>query len=76
VTSREHRDMAAKINQWLAGYADVELLVKVGEYKKGADPDSDLAIAKNKPIAAFLQQRTDEFDSFDTTLAKLKALTR
>jgi len=76
VTSREHRAMAGRVNAWLAAYADVELLVKVGEYKPGNDPESDLAIAKHKPINAFLQQRTDEFDSFDTTLRKLEALTR
>lgn len=76
IASREHKDHAARINQWLATYADVELLVKVGEYKKGSDAEADLAIAKYKPINAFLQQRTDEFDSFQTTLDKLKALVR
>ncbi len=76
VTTPEHRAMAGRINAWLAAYADVELLVKVGEYKRGNDPDSDLAIAKYKPINAFLQQRTDEFDSYETILQKLRALTR
>ncbi len=75
VTTPEHRAMAGRVNSWLATYADVELLVKVGEYKKGSDPDADLAIAKYKEINAFLQQRTDEFDSFETTLGKLKVLT-
>jgi type III secretion protein N (ATPase) len=76
VTTPEHRAMAGRVNSWLATYADVELLVKVGEYKKGSDPDADLAIAKYKEINAFLQQRTDEFDAFDTTLGKLQVLTR
>ncbi|MBB3950321.1 type III secretion system ATPase SctN [Aureimonas jatrophae] len=76
VTTREHRQMASRINQWLATYADVELLVKVGEYKRGADPDADLAISKYKHINAFLQQATDEFDSFQSVLDKLSAVTR
>ncbi|RVU11953.1 type III secretion system ATPase SctN [Methylobacterium oryzihabitans] len=76
VTSREHQEMAGRINAWLAAYAEVELLIKVGEYKKGADPDADLAIAKYRAINAFLQQRTDEVESFDAVLAKLRALTR
>ncbi|WP_315901477.1 type III secretion system ATPase SctN [Prosthecodimorpha staleyi] len=76
VVPKEHVLMARKVLSWLATYADVELLVKVGEYKKGSDPDSDMAIAKYKPINQFLQQRTDEFDAFQTTLDKLKALTR
>jgi type III secretion protein N (ATPase) len=76
VISKDHRGMAKKLNSWLATYADVELLIKVGEYKKGSDPEADLAIAKNKPINSFLQQDTDEFDSFDTVLEKMKALTK
>jgi type III secretion protein N (ATPase) len=76
VVTKEHVAMARKVNFWLATYADVELLVKVGEYKKGSDADADTAIAKYKPINNFLQQRTDEFDSFETTLKKLTELTR
>ena len=75
ITAPQHREMAAKVNAWLAAYADVELLVKVGEYKQGSDPEADLAIAKYKEINAFLRQRTDEFDGFDVTLQKLKAVT-
>jgi type III secretion protein N (ATPase) len=74
VVSKEHGAMARKITAWLAAYADVELLIKVGEYKKGADPEADVAIAKYKAINAFLQQRTDEFDGFSATLAKLRGL--
>ncbi|MGV6871603.1 type III secretion system ATPase SctN [Pseudochelatococcus sp. B33] len=76
VISREHRDMAGQISKWLATYADVELLIRVGEYKAGNDPDTDIAVNKNKDINAFLRQRTDEFDAFETTLAKLARLVR
>lgn len=76
VISPQHREMAGKINQWLATYADVELLIKVGEYKAGNDPDTDIAVSKNKEINAFLRQRTDEFDSYQTTLEKLARLTQ
>ena len=76
VVSREHVAMAGKINSWLATYAEVELLIKVGEYKKGSDPDADLAIAKYRSINAFLQQRTDEFDDFATMLQKHQKMTQ
>ena len=75
VAAKDHIAMARKINAWLAAYADVELLIKVGEYKKGSDAEADTAIAKYKAINAFLQQGTNEFDRFDATLAKLRALT-
>jgi type III secretion protein N (ATPase) len=76
VVTKEHLAMSRKINFWLATYADVELLVKVGEYKKGSDPDADIAIAKYKPINNFLQQGTDEFDSYETMLTKLAGLVK
>ncbi|MGQ3211782.1 MAG: type III secretion system ATPase SctN [Shinella sp.] len=76
IASAEHQEMAAKINGWLAAYAEVELLVRVGEYKSGSDAEADRAIAKYKDINAFLRQRTTEFDDFDTMLTKLRGLTR
>ncbi len=76
VASKEHVAMARKINAWLAAYADIELLIKVGEYKSGSDPDIDVAIAKNKPINSFLRQGTDEFGKFDLTLRKLAELAK
>lgn len=76
IVTQDHMQMARKINFWLATYADVELLVKVGEYKKGADPDADVAIAKHKPVSHFLQQRTDEFERLEVTLGKLGALVK
>jgi len=74
VISDEHRGLAAKANNLLAAYADVELLVKIGEYKAGSDPTADLAIEKNRAINDFLKQGTDEFETFDETLEKLGAV--
>jgi type III secretion protein N (ATPase) len=76
IVSSDQIEMAGKINSWLAAYADVELLVKVGEYKKGADHDADIAIAKFKLINQFLKQRTDEYETYDAMLDKLAALAR
>ncbi len=76
IVSTDQIEMAGKISAWLAIYADVELLVKVGEYKKGADPDADVAIAKFKPINNFLKQRTDEFERYDVMLGKLGTLVK
>lgn len=76
IVSDEHQEMAARINGWLAAYAEVELLVRVGEYKPGSDAQADQAIARYKNINAFLRQRTTEFDDFDTMLTKLRVLTR
>ncbi|PTW56647.1 type III secretion system FliI/YscN family ATPase [Breoghania corrubedonensis] len=74
IVTPEHMALAGKLNNLLATYADVELLVKIGEYKQGSDPAADLAIARYGAINQFLRQRTDEFDTFDDTLAKLKTV--
>lgn len=76
VVTAEHRAMAGKVNEWMALYADVELLVKIGEYQKGSDARSDLAIAKQDAIRGFLRQSTRDLESYDSTLRKLAELTR
>jgi ATP synthase in type III secretion protein N len=74
VTTPEHRQWAGQVNEWMALYNDVELLVKIGEYQRGADPRTDRAIDKQEAIRGFLRQRTDELNDFDTILAKLREL--
>jgi len=76
IVSDAHREMAGKINSWIAAYAEVDLLIKVGEYKKGSDPDTDMAVMKHKLINSFLKQDRNEFNSFQETLSKLEELTR
>jgi type III secretion protein N (ATPase) len=75
IVTPEHLAMSRKVVGWLAAYAEVELLIKVGEYKQGADPQADAAIAKKRAINAFLQQSTDEVHGFDAALQSLRALT-
>ena len=50
----------------------MELLLKIGEYKKGSDPETDEAIAKNGAVNAFLRQALDEKPTYDESIAKLK----
>lgn len=72
VVQNDQKTAAGEVNSLLAAYQDVELLVKIGEYKRGSDAQSDRAIDKNVAINTFLKQRTDEFDSFDDVVAKLR----
>lgn len=75
VVTPEHRAMAGKVNEWMALYAEVELLVKIGEYQKGSDPRSDEAIARQDAIRGFLRQSTNELEPFEETLTKLAQVT-
>lgn len=76
VVSPEHVNWAGKVNEWMALYNEVELLVKIGEYQQGSDPRSDQAIAKQDAIRDFLRQRTDELEPYEVTRQKLEALSR
>lgn len=60
VTAPEHRKAAGRMRELMAKYAEVELLVKIGEYQQGADKVADEAIAKIDAIRSFLKQGTRE----------------
>jgi type III secretion protein N (ATPase) len=67
VTPPQHRADAARVRQLMARHADIELLLRVGEYQRGSDAVADEAIARIDRINAFLRQTTDEHSSFEET---------
>lgn len=75
VVSREHRSAAGRLRELMAKYAEVELLVKIGEYKRGGDATTDEAIDKIEAIRDFLKQRTDDRSPFAAAQAALSTLT-
>lgn len=72
IVSKEQKQAAQKIRKILAKYAEVELLVQIGEYKKGSDKDADEALQRIGPINDFLKQGLDEKSTFEETLAALQ----
>ncbi|GGE35960.1 ATP synthase [Agaricicola taiwanensis] len=74
VISPKHGTAAAKIRELMARYEEVELLIKVGEYRKGTDAATDEAIAKIDKINAFLRQPLSERDTMPSAVTKLEAL--
>ncbi|AKC69611.1 FliI/YscN family ATPase [Pandoraea oxalativorans] len=74
VASAQHVESAAGVRRAMALAADVELLVRVGEYQAGNDPDTDEALALAPDIRAFLCQAQHEVAPFDDTLAWLDHL--
>ncbi len=71
VTSAEHIDVAGRLRRLMAAYKEIELLVRVGEYQQGQDPEADEALARKEAIRAFLCQRTGETSDFEETLSLL-----
>lgn len=71
IVSKEHKQAAQKLRQVLAKYAEVELLVQIGEYKRGSDKAADDALDKVGPVNTFLKQGLTEKSTFEDTLAAL-----
>ncbi|MES0035936.1 FliI/YscN family ATPase [Mesorhizobium sp. M0046] len=67
VVAPAHRSDAGHLRELLARYADIELLLRVGEYKKGSDPVADEAVVKIDVINAFLRQASATHESFERT---------
>ncbi len=76
IVTKDHKKAAQRLRQILAKYASVELLVQIGEYKKGADAEADDAIAHIERVNSFLKQGLAEKSEFDETVRALQAAVR
>jgi type III secretion protein N (ATPase) len=72
VTSSEHQKLAGRGRRLLAQYREVELLVRVGEYQRGNDPETDDALDRRAGLEAFLCQGYREKSDFRSTLTQLR----
>ena len=71
ITDERHRKVAGKLRTILAKYQEVELLVRIGEYKRGADKVTDEAIDRIDAVNNFLRQGLHDHDDFETTINKM-----
>lgn len=74
IAAPEHLAAAGKLRQLLAKYQEVEMLIKLGEYKPGGDAVTDTAVKKIDQINAFLRQGVHEQADFRETIRQLTAL--
>lgn len=74
IVEPEHKVAANRVRELMAKYEEVELLVKIGEYKKGSDALADQALAKIDAIRAFLRQGGQEKLTFAETVQALQRL--
>ena len=76
IASPEHKEAAGKMRKILAMYRENKDLIDVGMYQMGSNPKLDIAIELMPQINAFLQQRTTDIVSMDTTINTLKDMMR
>lgn len=74
VVPPEHRAHAGRMRELMARYAEVELLLRVGEYRQGSDPVADEAIAKLDRINGFLRQSSATHSTFAETRAQMREI--
>lgn len=71
VATEEHKAAAATMRKILAMYRENKDLIDVGMYQPGTNPKLDIAIEMMPKVNAFLQQRTSDSVSMDTTIQTL-----
>ncbi len=76
IVPKEHLQLVGKLKEVLANYKKNELLIKIGEYKRGSDKAGDFAIDNIDKVKKFLKQGVDEKCSYQETMQMLKALFR
>ncbi len=71
---KDHSAIIGKVREVLANYRKNELLIRIGEYKKGSDRAADFAIDNIDKVNRFLKQSVDEKSNFKETAQQLKNL--
>ena len=74
IVPKEHLQLVGKLREVLANYRKNELLIKIGEYKRGTDKAGDFAIDNIDKVNKFLKQSVDEKCSFQESLQLLRAM--
>ncbi|WP_269768192.1 type III secretion system ATPase SctN [Bordetella genomosp. 9] len=74
IVSAPHATAAGRFRELMAKYAELELLVNIGEYQPGNDPLGDEAVRKIHDMRKYLRQGTQEVDDFDTAVRRLMDL--
>ncbi len=72
IADPEHKAAAGKMRNLMALYRENKDLIDVGMYQAGSNPRLDVAIELMPKINGFLQQRTTDIVSMETTIQTLK----
>jgi type III secretion protein N (ATPase) len=70
----EHAQAAGRLRALMAKYQELELLIQIGEYRRGADALADKAVERRAAMQQFLAQKPDARQGFEQTLAGLQRL--
>lgn len=74
ITPKAHMDLAGQLREVVANYKKNELLIKIGEYKRGSDKAGDFAIDHIDRVNKFLKQAVEEKCTYEETMRLLRSL--
>lgn len=74
IATQDHLKGAQKMRELIANYEKNRDLILLGAYKRGSDARVDESIDRNQDIEKFLKQGTHEKDSFQATVASMRAV--
>lgn len=75
IINAEHQQAAQNFRQMLALLKENEMLVRIGAYHKGSDPQLDRALAKKEPMERFISQAAESCVPFDDAYTELLGVT-
>lgn len=74
IVDPRHKAAAAIVRNRMATYEEMEDMINLGAYRKGNNPDVDVAIEKKPETDQFLKQEPEKGAEFETTKNQLIAL--
>lgn len=72
IVDEDHLRVAGRMRELLAKYKEIELLVRIGEYKQGSDPAADEAHRKIDAVNGTLAQGLYETSSFEEAVQQMR----
>ena len=74
IVTKEHLKAVFKFRRMYATLKENEVLIRIGAYQKGSDPEIDEAIDKKTIIEEFMKQDRDEVVLFDDTVDRIQTI--
>jgi len=76
IVSKEHLRSAFKFRRMYATLKENEVLIRIGAYQRGSDPEIDEAIEKKGAIEEYLKQDREEIVGFEDSSQRLQELAK
>ncbi len=74
IVTKEHLKSVFKFRRMYATLKENEVLIRIGAYQRGSDPEIDEAISKKTAIEEYMKQDRDEVVGYEDCVARLQEL--